>query len=289
MPSSSSGSYFGGCGAAVRGDGPCLRQFSRRTHCRASRMRVALVLGQVVGEPGRAGVHRRAAQRLVVGDLAGRHLHQRRTGQVDLRPVPNQDRVVGHPRHVRATGRGVAEDHATVGMPRGREPGEVTEHPTTGDEDLRLGGQVRPGRLDQVDHRQPVGQGDLAGPPGLRQRLRVDRAAAYRRVVRDDQALHALDHPDAGDHAGPDREVRAVRGDRRQLQERDCRRPPAARSAPGGAACRGAWCRVTYFSPPPARAWSSAASNSASRSSIAARFATYDGRGRVHRAVQDRS
>jgi hypothetical protein len=38
MPSNSSGSYFGGCGTAVRGDGPCLRQFNRRTHCRASRM-----------------------------------------------------------------------------------------------------------------------------------------------------------------------------------------------------------------------------------------------------------
>ena len=66
-----------------------------------------------------------------------------------------------------------------------------------------------------------LAQRDLAGPLGLLQRVRVDRAAADRRVVGDDHALDALDHADAGDHAGADREVACpTRPARRQLQER---------------------------------------------------------------------
>jgi hypothetical protein len=38
MSSNPSGSYAGGAGSAVRGGGPCLRQLSRRTHRRASRI-----------------------------------------------------------------------------------------------------------------------------------------------------------------------------------------------------------------------------------------------------------
>lgn len=183
---------------------------------------VPFVLGEVVGQPGPRGVHGGPAQRLVVGHLAGGHPHQRRPGEVH-RPVPDHDHLVGHSRHVRAARRGVAEHHADRGDPRRGEPGQVAEHPPARDEDLRLGRQVGTGRLDQVDHGQAVRQRDLTGPPRLRERPRVHGAAAHRRVVRDDQALDALDHTDAGHHARPDREVGAVRRHRRQLQERAVR------------------------------------------------------------------
>ena len=51
-------------------------------------------------------------------------------------------------------------------------------------------------------------------------RRRRARAAAHRRVVGDDHALDVLDHADAGEHAGADREVGAPRGERRQLEQR---------------------------------------------------------------------
>ena len=50
-----------------------------------------------------------------------------------------------------------------------------------------------------------------------------ERAALHRRVVGGDHALDALDHADAGDHAGADGEVGAPAGQRGQLEERDAR------------------------------------------------------------------
>ena len=100
-------------------------------------------------------------------------------------------------------------------------------------------------------------QRDLAGPQRLLQRVRVGRAAAHRRVVGDDQALDALDHADAGDHARADRVVGAPGGERRQLEERRVRGRAAARCARGAAACRarGAGSRTSRRRrPPPCRA-----------------------------------
>ncbi len=109
------------------------------------------------------------------------------------------------------------------------------------------------------------------GPQRLLQRPRVAGAAADGRVVGDQHALDALDHADAGDHAGADREVAAPRGQRGQLEERAVLGRAAARSAPAPAACRAVRCRATYFSPPPASAFACSASSSASFASIASR------------------
>jgi hypothetical protein len=97
------------------------------------------------------------------------------------------------------------------------------EDPAGRDEQVGLRRQVRAARLDQVHHRQPVDPGDLQGAQRLAQRVRVHRAAAHGRVVRDDHALDAGDHADAGHHGGPDGEFGAPGGEGRQLEERAVR------------------------------------------------------------------
>ena len=158
---------------------------------------VELVDGEVVGQTRCAGVHLGAAQRLVVGLLAGGHLHQRRPGQEHLRPLLDHHDVVGHARDVGAARGGVAEHQRDRRDARRRQPGQVAEHLPAGDEDLLLGRQVGAAGLDQGDHRQPVLQRDLVGAQDLPQRPRVAGAAPDGRVVRDDQALDALDDADA--------------------------------------------------------------------------------------------
>ena len=71
---------------------------------------VDLVDGEVVGAAGDPRVHAGAAERLVVGVLTGRHLHQRRPGEKDLRLPLDHDRVVAHAGDVRAARGRVAED-----------------------------------------------------------------------------------------------------------------------------------------------------------------------------------
>src|SRR5262249_41025135 len=110
--------------------------------------------------------------------------------------------------------------HGDGGDAGRRQPGQVAEHTAAGDEDLGLRGQVGTARLDQVDQRQAVGPGDLTGPLGLLQRVRVDRAAAYRRIVGDDHTGDVLDNADAGDHARADRVLGAPGREGGQLQER---------------------------------------------------------------------
>ena len=182
--------------------------------------RVPLVDGEVVGQPGDLGVHLRSAERLVVGLLAGGHLHQRRSAEEDLRALLDHDDVVAHARHVGAAGGRVAEHQRHGGPLVGRGPGEVAEQLPARDEDLLLRRQVGAAGLDEVHRGQPVLVGDLRRPERLLQRPRVAGAALHGRVVGHDHALDALDHPDAADHAGADGEVRAPARQRHQLQER---------------------------------------------------------------------
>ena len=65
-------------------------------------------------------------------------------------------------------------------------------------------GQVGAAGLDEVDQRQPVLPGDLIARSVFFSVHGLLGAAAHGRVVGDDHALDALDHADAGDHAGPD-------------------------------------------------------------------------------------
>ena len=168
-------------------------------------------------------MHLGTTERLVVGLLAGGHLHQRRTAEEDLGLPLDHHGVVAHPRHVGTPRGGVAEDQRD-GRDLGRRgPGEVAEQLAAGDEDLLLRREIRPSGLDEGDRRQPVLLGDLRGPEDLLHRPRVRGAALHRRVVGGDHALDALDDTDAGDHAGADREVGPPAGEWRELEERAAR------------------------------------------------------------------
>ena len=204
--------------------GPSLRQLSRPTICAADADRVLLVRGEVVGQAGLPGVHLGAAERLVVGLLAGRHLHQRRPGQEHLGALLDHHDVVAHAGHVGAAGGGVAEDERDRRDARRRQPGEVAEHLPARDEDLLLGRQVRAAGLDQAD--RPAA--------GSRSAISLARSTFF--------SVHGLDAPprtvgslplithstpfddaDAGDHARADGEVGAPGGQRRELEERRAR------------------------------------------------------------------
>ena len=221
MPRISSGSYLGGSGR--RRGGALLAPVDPGHDVAADADGVVLVDGEVIREPGDPRVHLGAAQRLVVGFLAGGHLHQRRPAEEHLRLPVHQDRVVAHAGHVGAARGRVAEHQRHGGHRVGGQFGELVEDPAGRDEQVGLRRQVRAARLHQVHHRQPVGAGDLQRAQGLAQRVRVHRAAADGRVVRDDHALDAGDDPDAGHHGGPDGEPGAPRGQRGQLEERAVR------------------------------------------------------------------
>ena len=168
-------------------------------------------------------MHPGPAELLVVGVLPGGHLHQRRPAEEHLRAAVDHHDVVAHARDVGPAGGGVAEDQGDRRDARRGQLGDVTEDPAARQEDLRLGGQVGPAGLHEVDERQPVAPRRLQRPADLAQRVRVRGAAAHGRVVGDDHALHAGDHTDTADQAGADGEVAAPPGQGGQLQERRTR------------------------------------------------------------------
>ena len=132
---------------------------------------------------------------------------------------------------------------ATCGMPGGGHPGLVVEDPAEVvaiGEDLRLERQEGAARVDEVDARQPVLEGDLLGPEVLLDRHRVVGAALDRGVVGDDDAGRPLDPADPGDDPGAGRVVvvEAGGGQRAQLEEGGCPGRAGARCARGPAACR---------------------------------------------------
>ena len=205
MPSSSSASNSGS--TTGPGVGPLLAPVQPGDDAAADADGVELVDGEVVGQTRSAGVHLGAAERLVVGLLAGGHLHQRRPGQEHLGAFLDHHDVVGHAGDVGTAGGGVAEHQRDGRDARRRQPGQVAEHLAAGDEDLLLRGQVGAAGLDQRDHRQPVLQGDLVGPQDffsvhglLVPPLTVGSLATTK------HSTPATD-ADAGHHAGADGEV----------------------------------------------------------------------------------
>ena len=154
---------------------------------------VVLVACEVVGQPRDPGVHRRPAELLVVGLLAGGHLDQRRPAEEHLGRLVDHDGVVAHARDVGAACGGVPEDQGDGGDAHGRELRQVVEDLAGRDEQVGLGRQVGAARLDQVDHGQPVEPGDLECPEVLPQGVRVDCPTPDRR---DQCAMRTHSTPD---------------------------------------------------------------------------------------------
>jgi hypothetical protein len=117
-------------------------------HLAAEADAVVLVGGQVVGQAGGAGVHLGAAQLLLVGLLAGGHLHQRRPAQEHPGPPGDHDGVVRHARHVGAARGRAAEHQRDRGDAGPRQAREVPEYGAAGNENFRLSRQVGAARLD---------------------------------------------------------------------------------------------------------------------------------------------
>ena len=218
MPSSSAGSWTGSSAGWV-GPAPPLAVVEAAHDLAAQADGVELVGGQVVGQARDPGVHGRPAQLLVGRLLAGGHLDQGRPAEEDLGPLLDHHDVVAHARDVGPAGRGVAEDQGHGGHGRRRAAGEVAEGPAPGDEQLGLGGEVGPARLDQVDDRQSVLEGDVRGPGPLAEGVGVHGPAPHRGVVGADEALDPLDHTDADDGGRPHLVLGAPGGQGAQLEE----------------------------------------------------------------------
>ena len=166
-------------------------------------------------------MHLGAAERLVVGLLAGRHLHQRRAAEEHLGLLLDHHRVVGHARARRRRRRWSCRTPARWSAPCGRWRRVMSRNslPPGMKISFWVGRSAPPDSTSETVG-QPVLLGDLRGPEDLLDRPGVAGAALHGRVVRGDHALDALDHADAGDHAGADGEVGAPAGQRRQLEER---------------------------------------------------------------------
>ena len=161
---------------------------------------VGVVLGQELRRAGHTGVHVGAAQILVVGDLAGRGLQQRRAGQEYLGVLADHHHEVRQARHVGAAGgRGAVHDRHLRNA-GGGEPALVGEGLAARDEQLGLVEQVGTAGLDHRHHRQLLLQGDLLQAQGLLHAPGGHRTALDRRVAGDHEAARAGDIADAGDH-----------------------------------------------------------------------------------------
>ena len=184
------------------------------------------------------------AAELLGGDvLAGRRLHERRPADEDRAGAAHDDRLVAHRGHVGAAGGARAHDGGDLRDPLGRHARLVVEDPPevlAVGEDVGLERQERAAGVDEVEAREVVLLGNLLRAQVLLDREREVGAALHGRVVRDDDALLALDDADPGDDPGrrrlrrrrhPTRRARSARG-------RRCPGRSAGRSARAPSACR---------------------------------------------------
>ena len=174
---------------------------------------MGVVVGQVVGHAGEAGVHIAAAEVLGRHHFAGGGLHQGRAAQEDGALVLHDDGFIAHGRHIGAACRARAHHHRNLRNALGRKIGLVEEDAAeviAVGENFVLVRQVGAAAVHQVDARQAVLLRDLLRPQVLLDGERVVGAALHGGVVADHHALHACDPADAGNHAGGWGRVAAV-------------------------------------------------------------------------------
>ena len=118
-----------------------------------------IVLGEVVGDAREPRVHVGAAEILGGDFFAGRRFHERRTAKKDRPGALDDDRLVGHRGHIGASGGARAHHDGNLGDAFGRHPRLVEEDASEMflvGKHLRLEGQERAARVDEVDAGQPV-------------------------------------------------------------------------------------------------------------------------------------
>ncbi len=189
---------------------------------------MSVVQGVVIRDPRDPGMHLGAAQLLGRHHFAGGRLHQRRASQEDRALALDDDRLIGHRRHVRAA-RGARAHHAgDLRNAGGRHVGDVVEDPA---EVLAVGkhvvllGKEAAARIDQIDAGQAVLRRDLLRAQMLLHRHRVIGAALDGGVVGDDDAFAPRDPADPADHRGGVHvaAVHAPGGELADLEERRAR------------------------------------------------------------------
>jgi hypothetical protein len=165
------------------------------------------------------------AQLLRRDDLAGRRLYQRRAGKKDRALIADDDRLVGHGRHIGAAGCATAHHAGDLRNALGRHLGLVIEdraEMVAVGKDLGLMRKVGAAAVDEVDTREAVLHGDFLCPQMFLDRHREIGATLHRCVIGDDHHLAAGNAADTGDDAGAWRlvAIHAVGRQRTDLQER---------------------------------------------------------------------
>ena len=176
-----------------------LPQPMRARISRPMRRRVGVILGEIFAKAGRGAMQLRPAERLIVGDFAGRGLEQRRSGEKDLRAAPHHDDIIRETGLIGAArGRGPVHDR-NDGNPGRRQPRHVGEGRAAANEHLRLQHQIGAGALDQLHVGQLLGERDLLGADRFLDSHRVGRAALDPRIVGGDHRPNPGDEADTGD------------------------------------------------------------------------------------------
>ncbi|MPL74822.1 hypothetical protein SDC9_20641 [bioreactor metagenome] len=188
------------------------------------RQRMGVVLGKVIGDARKPGVHVAAAEVLGRDHLACCRLHQRRTGEEDRPLFLHDDRHVGHRRHIGAARGAAAHHHRDLRDALRRHPRLIVEDPSemvAVGEDLVLVGQVRAARVDQIDAGQIAFLGDLLRTQVFLHRHRVIGAALHRGVVRHHHHLEPHHPANTGDDTRARRGavIHAMRRRRTDLEE----------------------------------------------------------------------
>ena len=159
-----------------------------------------------------AKVHRAADLRVHFGAaelfsgrfLADGSLHQRGTCEKQARAFGHKD-VIAHNRQIRAAGYAHAHDRGDLRNAHGRHDRVVAEDPAeiVGiGKDVFLQWEKNARRVDQVDRRNPVFDGDVLRANDFFRCHREERAGFYRRVVCNDHEEASADAGETGDGSG---------------------------------------------------------------------------------------
>lgn len=166
---------------------------------------VLVVIGQVVGDSGEAGVDVASAQVFGGNFFASGGFYERRSAEEDGALAFDDDGFIGHGGDVGSAGGAGTHDGGDLGNASGGEVGLVVEDASEVvfiGEDFGLEGEKSSAGVDQVDAREVVFEGDLLGAQVLFDGDGEVGSAFHRGIVGDDDALFALDASDPGNDSG---------------------------------------------------------------------------------------